>query len=180
MPLSDREIWMELQAGQLEIRPMPSVEQVKSASIDLRLGAKARVYKTAPGGVAIKLSEVDANQIADWATEWVDLSSSPLEIRPGNQVVIGYTLESVRLPSYLSGRVEGRSSFARLGLLVHNTAPTIQPGFAGQIALEFSNNGPFPLSLEPGLIICQLILDRLVHPTSGYSGQFQNQLVPPP
>ncbi|HLG12262.1 MAG TPA: dCTP deaminase [Dehalococcoidia bacterium] len=176
MPLSDREIWMELQAGSLQIDPLPSVEQVKSASIDLRLDKQVRVYKPAPTGVAITLSKVDANQIAEWATEWFDLDSAPYELKPNDRVAIGYTQEKITLPSFLSGRVEGRSSFARLGLTVHNTAPTIQPGFSGQIALELTNNGPFPLMLETGLIICQLILDRLAHPTSGYAGQFQNQV----
>jgi dCTP deaminase len=166
---------MELQAGSLQIEPLP-VEQVKSASIDLRLDKRVRVYKPAPDGVAITLSQVNANQIADWATEWVDLEQTNVELKHNDRVAIGYTLESVTLPSFLSGRVEGRSSFARLGLTIHNTAPTIQPGFSGQIALELSNNGPFPLKLEPGLIVCQLILDRLIHPTGGYTGQFQNQI----
>lgn len=173
MPLSDREIWMELQAGSLQIDPMPKVEQVKSASIDLTLYNKARVYKPI-GGVAVRLSQVNANQLADSVTDWIDLDNN-YELKPRDNVIIGYTAEKVSLPSFLSGRVEGRSSFARLGLSVHNTAPTIQPGFRGQIALELSNNGPFPLILEPGLIICQLILERLVHPTAGYEGQFQEQ-----
>jgi dCTP deaminase len=145
MPLSDREIWTELQAGQLRIDPMPTVEQVKSASIDLRLHPRARKYRTVPAGVrGVKLSEVDADQLANWATDWTDL---PCDLNPGDRVLIGYTKEKVTLPSYLSGRVEGRSSFARLGLSVHNTAPTIQPGFNGQIALELTNNGPFTLNL---------------------------------
>lgn len=64
--------------------------------------------------------------------------------------------------SKLAARVEGRSSLARLGLMVHLTAPTIHPGFSGRITLEMINHGPFYLRLVPGTTrVCQLIFERL-------------------
>jgi dCTP deaminase len=166
---------MELRAGHLEVEPL-ALPQVRAASIDLTLDEVARVYRDPPSGVHLKLSEVDISTFMEWAGTKVNLSSSPVELKRGDCVVIGYTKERVKLPSFLSGRVEGRSGFARLGLSVHNTAPTIQPGFNGQIALELTNNGPYALTLEPGLVVCQLILERMAHPSSGYSGQFQDQV----
>lgn len=175
MALSEHEIWMELRVGHLEVEPL-DITQVKAASIDLKLGEVARVYNSPPGGVHLKLSEVDVTAFLDMAGKEVNLRETPVELKHGDYVVIGYTAERIKLPSFLIGRLEGRSSFARLGLSIHNTAPTIQPGFNGQIALELTNNGPYALTLEPGLVICQLILERMAHPSTGYSGQFQDQV----
>jgi len=77
-------------------------------------------------------------------------------------VVISRTLERVHLPilergPWLAARVEGRSSYARCGLLVHFTAPTIHAGYSGQITLEIQNFGPYPIILGAGTPICQLI-----------------------
>lgn len=100
----------------------------------------------------------------------------PYRIAAKGSVVLEKTFETVTLPSYLSGRIEGKSSLARLGLAVHITAPTIQAGFSGPLYLEMFNAGPFTLELSPGMEIAQLILEHLGLPsTSGYAGQFQGQ-----
>jgi dCTP deaminase len=70
------------------------------------------------------------------------------------------------LPRYLGGRVEGRTRFARLGLEVHSTAPTIRAGWDGRIMLELKNVGPLIIQLHPGARICQLILERVLTPPS--------------
>jgi dCTP deaminase len=65
---------------------------------------------------------------------------------------------------------------ARLGLGVHVTAPTIHPGFEGQITLEIWNIGKFGIELRKGMFICQIIFERVYGlPTSRYAGQFQGQ-----
>jgi len=179
MPLSDREIWMELEAGSLVIDPMPDVTQVGPASIDLCLGAIVHLFKDVPPGFGpIRLKEASPTRIVDFVTETWDLRARPLTLNRGD-FAIGYTNEDVQLPTHLSARVEGRSGFARLGLTIHNTAPTIHPGFRGKIALELHNNGHMALQLEPGIIICQLIIENLGRPAAaGYSGVFQNQSGP--
>jgi dCTP deaminase len=88
-------------------------------------------------------------------------------------LVIGRTYESATLPQHLGGRVEGKSSIARIGLFVHISAPTIHPGFDNRIALEFYNVGPLPIRVRPGDPICQLILER-VEGEGLYQGQFQS------
>jgi dCTP deaminase len=176
MLLSDREIWAEIEAGNLVFAPELSYEQVGPASIDLHLDAVAKRFRSPPRGFdTIKLSEVSAKDLIDFAADQVDLEKEQILLEPAG-TLIGYTQESVTLPPYLGARVEGRSGFARLGLSIHNTAPTIQPGYSGQIALELSNNGLFKLHLEPGVLICQLLIERLTsEPASAYGGTWQGQ-----
>lgn len=70
------------------------------------------------------------------------------------------TLESVTLPADLVGWLDGRSSLARLGLMVHVTAHRIDPGWSGCIVLEFYNSGKLPLALRPGMLIGALSFER--------------------
>ena len=78
------------------------------------------------------------------------------------------------MPLDLSGRVEGRSRLARLGVGVHITAPKIDPGFRNRITLEMYNLGPWTIELTGGMTICTLLLERLSRPAqSGYDGMFQ-------
>ena len=96
--------------------------------------------------------------------------------------VLEITQERVHLKpgSRLAGRVEGRSSLARIGLTVHLTAPTIHTAFNGQITLEMINYSPFTLKLIPASTrICQLIFERLESPPSReIQTAFQHQTEP--
>ncbi|MFO0824776.1 MAG: dCTP deaminase [Gemmataceae bacterium] len=106
----------------------------------------------------------------------------PFVLRP-NQLVLGRTLEKVTLPivpdgQSLAARVEGKSSYARCGLLVHFTAPTIHAGFSGTITLELINLGPCNISLYAGTPICQLIVEAVCGTPFRNDSQFQNQARP--
>jgi len=68
------------------------------------------------------------------------------------------------VPADLVGWLDGRSSLARLGLMVHVTAGRIDPGWQGQIVLEFYNNGKLPLALRPGMVICAMSFEMLSSP----------------
>ena len=176
MALSDVEIWMELQAGAVIIDPVPDATQVNASSVDLHLGPIVQVFKPNPGGVELDLRNANATTLLEYATDTVDMRATGSYTLPKGVLAIGYTKETVTLPAHLCARVEGRSTFARFGLSIHNTAPTIQAGFRGQIALELTNAGGIPLKLSEGLIICQLILEKLGRPAAKpYMGQFQNQ-----
>jgi dCTP deaminase len=76
-------------------------------------------------------------------------------LHPG-EFVLASTLEFFRLPDDLAGRIEGRSSWGRNGLLVHATAGFVDPGFAGVLTFELSNAGRLPIKLIPGLRIGQV------------------------
>lgn len=100
-----------------------------------------------------------------------------------NQFVLGNTVERVKLPILegqpcLAARVEGKSSFARCGLIVHFTAPTIHAGFEGTITLEMMNLGVYPIMLYPQMRICQLIVEEVVGLPLPNQSQFQGQRRP--
>ena len=78
----------------------------------------------------------------------------------------------------LAARVEGKSSYAGCGLLVHFTAPTIHAGFAGTITLQLINLGPANISLYPGKPICQLIVETVAGVPFRNDSQFQGQSQP--
>lgn len=93
-------------------------------------------------------------------------------------MLLAWTHETVVLPiaSRVAARVEGKSGLARLGLIVHMTAPTIHAGFTGQIQLEMTNLGPHDIILDPGMPICQLIFEVTFGTAAkGYGGQFAGQ-----
>ena len=81
-------------------------------------------------------------------------------LKPG-QIVMGRIYERFRIPPGYAGKIEGRSSFARLGLMVHCTGDFINPGWQGYMPLQLFNAGPYPLRLTPFLDVCQLMLVQL-------------------
>ena len=127
----------------------------------------------------------------DSLTDQFEIDDRGYELEPGPEnFVLAQTLEVVRLPlpavlegaaankPALAARIEGKSSRARFGLLVHFTAPTIHAGWDGRITLEIMCLGSMPLKLYPGLPICQLIIEEVAgEPTPGAS-QFQHQRTP--
>ncbi len=95
---------------------------------------------------------------------------------PG-ELVHGITRERIRLPDDVMGWIEGRSRYARIGLMVHVTAGLIQPGSDNRQVLETSNMSPMPLALYPGTKICQIILEK-VEGRAKYQGRFRDQTAP--
>lgn len=78
-----------------------------------------------------------------------------LFLHPG-EFVLAATLEYFRFPDDLAGRIEGRSSWGRLGLLVHATAGFVDPGYSGALTFELGNVGRLPVELKPGLRLGQI------------------------
>ena len=129
----------------------------RQASVDLRLGCRFRIAQVTSEGVVDTLN--DARRPPMSALEYVPLGSS-IVLHPHN-LVLGETLEFVRLPSSVAGYVVGRSSWGREGLIVA-TAIGVHPGFAGPITLELRNLGEVPIRLYPGDLITQLFLHEVV------------------
>ena len=180
MVLSDQEIRMELQSRRLVIDPPVETDQISPSAIDLQLGNKFTELKVPNvGGVSttIDLQGVtDVEEIAKVYGKERFVPDGESYSLPPKGFVLAYTREWIRLPEHLAARVEGRSSFARLGLSIHQTAPTVHATYKGQLRLEILNNGPFECKLSPGLRICQLILERLGSPAlMELNSQFQGQ-----
>jgi len=132
--------------------------QIGSCGIDLRLGKQFIVFNENIQDVFSFDIEKGEN-INVYQDEIVLAVGSPIIIHPG-KVIIASTFEYVSIPDDLECQVEGRSSWARLGLVIA-TASTIEPGFKGMITLELSNIGKIPITLYPGLRIAQLIFHTI-------------------
>ncbi len=163
MKLSDKDIIQHLKVGKIAISPEPTQDKIKGISVDLRLDNRFRVFNdhTAP---YIDLSgpkdEVQAIMDTVMGEEIHIAEEEAFFLHPG-ELALAATLESVTIPDDLVGWLDGRSSLARLGLMVHVTAHRIDPGWHGQIVLEIFNSGKLPLALRPGMDICAINFETL-------------------
>ncbi|MDU0289219.1 dCTP deaminase [Saccharothrix longispora] len=154
MLLSDRDLRKEVDSGRLVLEPFDDV-MVQPSSIDVRLDRFFRVFNNT------RYTHIDPSVQQDDLTSLVEpVDDEPFVLHPG-EFVLGSTFELVTLPDDLAGRLEGKSSLGRLGLLTHSTAGFIDPGFSGHITLELSNVANLPITLWPGMKIGQLCLFRL-------------------
>lgn len=159
-------ILSELDAGRLRISPL-SRDQVGAASIDLTLGSEIRVMNGGTEPIDV-LSDEDFRD----HTRVVRLDE-PHVLEPG-RTIHGITVERIALPENLCGFLEGRSRFARLGLMIHVTSAFVQPGVDNRQVLEMSNVSDRPLRLHAGVRVCQIVLMR-TEGEAAYSGRFARQ-----
>jgi len=175
--LSDRDIRREIDAGRVQLDPYDAV-MIQPSSVDLRLDRYFRVFQNH------RYSHIDPAEEQDELTVQVEpKGDEPFVLHPG-EFVLGSTLEQVTLPDDLAGRLEGKSSLGRLGLLTHSTAGFIDPGFTGHVTLELSNVANLPIKLWPGMKVGQLCLFRLESPaehpygSAVYGSRYQGQRGP--
>ena len=179
MLLSDRDIRAELTEGRVVLEPFDEA-MVQPSSVDVRLDTFFRVFENH------RYPHIDpAEEQPDLTREVQPLAGEPFILHPG-EFVLASTYEVVTLPDDIAGRLEGKSSLGRLGLLTHSTAGFIDPGFSGHVTLELSNVATLPIKLWPGMKIGQLCLFRLSSPAehpygSGvYGSRYQGQRGPTP
>ena len=166
--LGRSEILDEIEGEGIVIDPYdPSC--VGPASVDLHLSNAFRVFVRLPRHVQVT-DDVDFRAATKGL--WIG-DDDILTIGPG-ETVLGMTRERIGLADHLCGWLEGRSRFARLGLLVHISASFMQPGIANHQVLEMSNFGPIPLEVKPGVAVCQFIFQR-IQGQGHYQGVFQDQ-----
>lgn len=179
MLLSDRDLRARLDAGELTIDPFDEA-LVQPSSIDVRLDRYFRVFNNQ------QYTHIDPAQQQDDLTSAVEVADGdPFVLHPG-EFVLGSTLEVIGLANDIAGRLEGKSSLGRLGLLTHSTAGFIDPGFSGHITLELSNMANLPIVLWPGMKIGQLCVFGLSSPAEHpygsevYGSRYQGQRGPTP
>lgn len=162
MILSDRDIKTKLDNGEIKIDPMPDLGvALGPASVDLRLGDKFTVYRRT------EQPYIDVRNPATMENLTREIErkhDEPFTIHPGD-FVLATTLESVELPADIIGRLEGRSSLGRLGIVIHSTAGKFDPGWKGRLVLEISNIGLVPVRVYPGMRVCQFLFEKLSSPT---------------
>lgn len=158
----------EIESGRITIEPFdPSL--VGPASVDLRLGHTFRTFRPAR-----RVVRVDSSSDYRDYSEKVTLEGGDTILLMPQQTLLGLTVERIRLAPDICGWLEGRSRFARIGLLVHISAGFMQPGLANHQVLELTNFGPNPLELVPGTPICQFVFQR-TEGSATYKGSFAHQ-----
>lgn len=171
--LSDRSIREAIDSGHLVIQPWEE-RFLQPASVDLRLGTEFRVFRN------YRLPYIDVKQEMANLTELVTVEdeASPFILHP-DEFVLAVTLERVEVPDDLVGRLDGKSSLGRLGLIVHSTAGFVDPGFKGRLTLELRNISNLPITLYAGMPVSQISFVHLTTPSdrpygskgSKYQGQ---------
>ena len=157
MLLSDRDIRAEIAANRVGVEPFDEA-MIQPSSVDVRLDKFFRVFENH------KYSVIDpSTEQAELTREVIAEGDEPFILHPG-EFVLASTYEVITLPDDIAGRLEGKSSLGRLGLLTHSTAGFIDPGFSGHITLELSNVANLPVKLFPGMKIGQLCLIKLSSP----------------
>jgi len=177
--LSDRDIRSEIEAGRVGVEPYEA-KMIQPSSIDVRLDKFFRVFENH------KYEVIDPSLEQPELTREIEVKSNEHFILHPGEFVLASTYEVVTLPDDIAGRLEGKSSLGRLGLLTHSTAGFIDPGFSGHITLELSNVANLPVKLFPGMKIGQLCLIKLSssaeHPYGSalYGSRYQGQRGPTP
>jgi dCTP deaminase len=177
--LSDRDIRSEIQSGRVAVEPFDEA-MIQPSSVDVRLDKFFRVFENH------KYSVIDPSvEQAELTREVIAEDDEAFILHPG-EFVLASTYEIITLPDDIAGRLEGKSSLGRLGLLTHSTAGFIDPGFSGHITLELSNVANLPVKLYPGMKIGQLCLIKLSSPAEHpygsaiYASRYQGQRGPTP
>jgi dCTP deaminase len=189
--LSNEGIKAALKQGAIAITPEPEEDHYQTSSVDLTLADDFRVWDETSlnvegAKVELDLTKLTFSRIAKGFLRRATTDSDGSLVIPPYRVKQWVFLAQTRAEIFLSpehqiaARVEGRSSLARFGLLVHLTAPIIHCGFRGHITLEVVNLGPFHLRLTPATTkICQLVFEKLESaPSKPLTTSFQGQRTP--
>jgi len=163
MILSDRDIRRAIDDGRIRIDPLPDLETaLGSVSVDFRLGTTFMVFEHS------RHSFIDPRQpqsIGD-AMRTIECAENERFIMQPGDFALASTVETLELADDLLGRLEGRSSIARLGITVHSTAAVFEPGWIGTATMELSNLGRMPVALYPGMRICAFSFEEVSSPVS--------------
>jgi dCTP deaminase len=152
---------------------------LQPASIDVHLDNKLLVFKAwrYPFYIDVKQNLNNLNELVEIREE------EPFFLQPG-EFVLASTLESITLPEDIVGRLEGKSSLGRIGLLIHSTAGYVDPGWKGCLTLELSNVAKLPITLYYKMKIGQVSFLRLTsaverpYGSPGLGSKYQGQVEP--
>jgi dCTP deaminase len=169
--LTRDEIIRRVREGEIGIEPFDE-RFVGPASVDLHLANQFRVFRRVRD-----IFHVTEEAEYEGVTEVVEVGDDDYFVLMPGETAHGITRERIRLPDTLCGWLQGRSRFARIGLMVHITASFMQPGIDNRQALEMNNAGPMPLALRPGIAICQFIFEQCIG-AAHYQGRYRRQLAP--
>jgi dCTP deaminase len=162
MVLSDVDIKRYLELGKIRITPQLPPEQFGSCSVDFRLGNEFSIFEHS------RHPYIDLRNkrgIEDLMKPVLVEGDDPFILQP-REFVLAITEECLELDADVLGRLEGRSSLGRIGIIVHGTAGLFDPGWSGKATLELSNLSRMPVALYPGMRICSFTFEQLSTPSS--------------
>src|ERR1700676_5231918 len=157
MVLSDVDIKRYLAQGKIKISPDLPPEQFGSCSVDFRLGNEFSIFEHSRHAF---IDLRDKRGIEDIMKSVMVRSGESFILQP-REFVLAITEERLELDDDVLGRLEGRSSLGRIGIIVHGTAGLFDPGWSGKATLELSNLGRMPVALYPGMRICSFTFEQL-------------------
>ncbi|MBF0191381.1 MAG: dCTP deaminase [Magnetococcales bacterium] len=166
MRLSDQDILKAIAAGRIVIDPMPPDNCLGSFSVDVSLGHVFRTFRHVRVPYLDLSDQKSVHSVSEACMEEVTIGEQERFILHPGEFALGMTRERIGVAEDLVGWLDGRSSLARVGLMVHITAHSIDPGWDGHITFEFFNAGRLPLALNPGLRIGAISFETLSSPTT--------------
>ncbi len=152
MIISDRDIEKRIKSGEIIIEPFKT-NNLQPSSLDLELSREVRVFDNWNQG------EIDVRQKED-VSRVVNIKKTGFVLHPG-EFILGSTAEKITLPFDVAGKLEGRSSLGRLGLIVHATAGYVDPGFSGWLTFEIANISRLPIRMYAGMRIAQIVFYQM-------------------
>jgi dCTP deaminase len=161
MILSDRDIKKAITEGRIKVEPLSDfATHLGPCSLDFRLGNTLRVFEYTKHPV------IDPRQkeLFDKLSREIHIPDGESFIIHPGELIIASTAEWLELSADLVGRLEGRSSLGRIGVVVHSTAARFDPGWRGRPVLELGNLGRIPVALFPGMRICSFTFEELSSP----------------
>ena len=162
MVLSDVDIRRYIEQGKIRVSPELPADQFGSCSVDFRLGTEFSIFEHSRHAF-IDVREKSA--IQDLMRTVHVVPGQPFVLQP-REFALAITEETLELDDDVLGRLEGRSSLGRIGIIVHGTAGLFDPGWRGKATLELSNLGIMPVALYPGMRICSFTFEQLSSPVS--------------
>jgi len=179
MVLSDRSIKEALETGRIIIEPLGD-DCIQPSSVDVHVDQYFRVFRNHSQRV------IDVREAQEDLTELIDVGTeTPMILHPG-EFMLGSTTERIAIPDDIVGRLDGKSSLGRLGLVIHSTAGFIDAGWDGHITLELSNVANLPITLYPGMKIGQISFFEMTtsadrpYGSSGLGSKYRGQRGPTP
>jgi dCTP deaminase len=161
MILSDKDIKKYIEEGKIVITPPADFKkQLGPCSLDFHLGGTFKTFKP----TQYPYLDLKVKNNFEEIMEEINISEGGPFILQPKEFVLAVTKEEIILPSDIMGRLDGRSSLGRLGLVVHSTAARFDPGWKGKAVMELGNLGIMPIILFEGMRICAMTFETLSSP----------------
>ena len=158
MILSDRDIISMMRSGKIKISPLKA-GQIGPASVDLTLSDQWYFFKN-----SINKKTVDLDKMP-FTEAFEKRNSKSITLKTG-EMCLAKTVEKIKLSNSIMGKLEGRSRYARMGLIIHMTSALVQPGSDNHQVLEIANLSPFQIKLHAGMRISQVVFEEMKSATS--------------